>query len=144
MKKGGARANPFHTYLRRLASGGRSNMYGAVPYLMQAFTLSRDDAFRVICEWLDQQAELAAMPAAPDPAAVAPRVVGRLAAPPAEPPRTMRRTKSRAKVANAAAKVAKGPAKQVETRRQPKAAPKRAGNARGGKAESPRKTRRAA
>jgi hypothetical protein len=42
-------------FLRRLRAGGRSNMYGAVPYLMSAFGLDRDDAFRIVCEWLDQE-----------------------------------------------------------------------------------------
>lgn len=43
-------------FLRRLRAGGRSNMYGAIPYLMTAFELDRECAFRVVCEWLDQQA----------------------------------------------------------------------------------------
>ncbi len=30
-------------------------MYGAIPYLMQAFALDRETAFRVVCEWVDQQ-----------------------------------------------------------------------------------------
>jgi hypothetical protein len=30
-------------------------MYGAIPYLMQAFTLDRETAFRIVCEWVDQQ-----------------------------------------------------------------------------------------
>jgi len=30
-------------------------MYGAIPYLMHAFELDREAAFRVICEWVDQQ-----------------------------------------------------------------------------------------
>jgi len=30
-------------------------MYGAIPYLMQAFALDREAAFRVVCEWVDQQ-----------------------------------------------------------------------------------------
>ena len=30
-------------------------MYGAIPYLMQAFALDRDTAFRIVCEWVDQQ-----------------------------------------------------------------------------------------
>jgi len=34
-------------------------MYGAVPYLMQAFGLNREQAFAVICQWLDLQAEAA-------------------------------------------------------------------------------------
>ena len=45
----------FHTFLRRLRAKGRSNMYGAVPYLMRAFGLTREDAFAVICEWIDAQ-----------------------------------------------------------------------------------------
>jgi len=45
----------FHAFLRRLRATGRSNMYGAVPYLMRAFSLDRDTAFRVVCDWLDAQ-----------------------------------------------------------------------------------------
>ena len=51
----GPRPNRFHRFLRRLSAGGRSNMYGAIPYLMQAFALDRETAFRVVCEWVDQQ-----------------------------------------------------------------------------------------
>jgi hypothetical protein len=52
------RANRFHTFLKRLRAGGRSNMYGAIPYLMDAFALDREAAFRVVCEWVDaEQAE---------------------------------------------------------------------------------------
>jgi hypothetical protein len=56
-KRSRERANRFHTYLRRLRAGGRSNMYGAIPYLMQAFELDRESAFRIVCEWVDQQTE---------------------------------------------------------------------------------------
>ena len=38
-------------------------MYGAIPYLMARFELDRETAFRVVCEWVDQQAEIPA----PDP-----------------------------------------------------------------------------
>jgi hypothetical protein len=55
----GTRPNRFHTFLKRLHSGGRSNMYGAIPYLMHAFALDREAAFRIVCEWVDQQAEQA-------------------------------------------------------------------------------------
>jgi hypothetical protein len=51
----GPRPNRFHSFLRRLSAGGRSNMYGAIPYLMQAFALDREAAFHVVCEWVDQQ-----------------------------------------------------------------------------------------
>jgi len=30
-------------------------MYGAIPYLMRAFALDRESAFRIVCEWLDRQ-----------------------------------------------------------------------------------------
>jgi hypothetical protein len=53
----GARPNPCHTFLKRLRAGGRSNMYGAIPYLMHAFALDREAAFRIVCEWVDRQQE---------------------------------------------------------------------------------------
>jgi hypothetical protein len=49
------RANRFHTFLKRLRAGGRSNMYGAIPYLMHAFELDRESAFRIVCEWVDAE-----------------------------------------------------------------------------------------
>ncbi len=55
----------FHAFLRRLRAKGRSNMYGAVPYLMQTFELERDDAFRVVCEWSDAQEQESVAPAPP-------------------------------------------------------------------------------
>jgi hypothetical protein len=42
-----------------MKAGGRTNMYGAVPYLMSAFGLDRNAAFAVVCEWLDQQDQTA-------------------------------------------------------------------------------------
>jgi hypothetical protein len=30
-------------------------MYGAIPYLMDAFALDRAEAFRIVCEWVDEQ-----------------------------------------------------------------------------------------
>jgi hypothetical protein len=30
-------------------------MYGAIPYLMEAFALDRLEAFRIVCEWVDLQ-----------------------------------------------------------------------------------------
>ena len=51
----GDRVQRFHNFLRRLRAGGRSNMYGAVPYLMRRFDLDRDAAFRVVCDWGDAQ-----------------------------------------------------------------------------------------
>jgi hypothetical protein len=43
------------SFLRRLHANGRSNMYGAIPYLMRAFSLDRESAFRIVCEWVDRQ-----------------------------------------------------------------------------------------
>ena len=49
------RPNRYQTFLKRLRAGGRSNMYGAIPYLMDAFALDRAEAFRIVCEWVDEQ-----------------------------------------------------------------------------------------
>jgi hypothetical protein len=48
---------PYFRYLQRLRAGGRTNMFGAIPYLMRAFSLDRDAAFRVVCDWEDLQVE---------------------------------------------------------------------------------------
>jgi hypothetical protein len=66
----GSRVQRFHSFLRRLRAGGRSNMYGAVPYLMRRFDLDRDTAFRVVCDWVDAQdaAELVGAVTSPAPA----------------------------------------------------------------------------
>jgi hypothetical protein len=45
----------YFAFLRRLQASGRSNMYGAIPYLMRSFDLTREQAFAIICEWLDLQ-----------------------------------------------------------------------------------------
>ena len=59
-------ANRFHSFLKRLRAGGRSNMYGAIPYLMEAFALDRERAFRIVCEWVDlQRGEATRHPAKP-------------------------------------------------------------------------------
>ena len=54
------RPNRYFTFLRRLRAEGRSNMYGAIPYLASAFGIGRDESFRIICEWIDSQETLAA------------------------------------------------------------------------------------
>lgn len=59
-KRPDERLQRFHRFLRRLRAGGRSNMYGAVPYLMRRFDLDRDTAFRVVCDWVDAQEAAAA------------------------------------------------------------------------------------
>jgi hypothetical protein len=67
VRSAGPRPNRFHSFLRRLRAGGRSNMYGAIPYLMHAFSLDREAAFRIICEWVDQEAEEASRTAGASP-----------------------------------------------------------------------------
>jgi hypothetical protein len=57
MKRDPDHGNRFFRFLRRMKAGGRTNMYGAVPYLMNAFGLDRNAAFQVVCEWMDRQAE---------------------------------------------------------------------------------------
>ncbi|HEV7366486.1 MAG TPA: hypothetical protein VGN76_11620 [Gemmatimonadales bacterium] len=59
MKLDSDRGNRFFRFLRRMKAGGRTNMYGAVPYLMNAFGLDRNAAFAVVCEWLDHQNQAA-------------------------------------------------------------------------------------
>jgi len=49
------RPNRYHAFLKRLHAGGRSNMYGAIPYLMEAFAIDRTEAFRIVCDWVDGQ-----------------------------------------------------------------------------------------
>ena len=66
MKKGAERENRYFRFLKRLRAGGRSNMYGAIPYLSAAFGCDRDEAFRIVCEWVD--AETALQPESDRPA----------------------------------------------------------------------------
>jgi hypothetical protein len=59
------RRKSYFRFLRRLKAEGRSNMYGAMPYLMSTFGLNREQAFGIVCEWLDHQA--VTEPSAPRP-----------------------------------------------------------------------------
>jgi hypothetical protein len=47
----------YFRFLSRLSAGGRSNMYGAIPYLAAAFNLDREMAFRLVCDWVDTRAQ---------------------------------------------------------------------------------------
>jgi hypothetical protein len=47
----------YFRFLSRLSAGGRSNMYGAIPYLAAAFNLDRETAFRLVCDWVDTRAQ---------------------------------------------------------------------------------------
>lgn len=51
------RYDRYFRFLARLSAGGRSNMYGAIPYLAAAFDLDRETAFRIVCEWLDTRVQ---------------------------------------------------------------------------------------
>jgi len=74
MKKGAERENRYFRFLKRLRAGGRSNMYGAIPYLSAAFGCDRNEAFRIVCEWVDAEAALhpESNPAAPRRQSVTP------------------------------------------------------------------------
>ena len=56
------RPNRYHAFLKRLHAGGRSNMYGAIPYLVEAFAIDRTEAFRIVCDWLDGQSAQQSQP----------------------------------------------------------------------------------
>jgi hypothetical protein len=66
-KRPGDPETQYFKYLNRLRSAGRTNMYGAVPYLVRAFGLDRASAFEVVCRWVDAfEAKRAEAPAAGD------------------------------------------------------------------------------
>jgi hypothetical protein len=67
MRTAAEKRNPFFAFLRRLRVGGRTNMYGAVPYLMKTFGLTREQAFAIVCEWLDQQVNMESPAPSPPP-----------------------------------------------------------------------------
>lgn len=45
--------NEYWLYLERLRRSGETNMYGAAPYLMRDFGLSKGDAYRILADWMD-------------------------------------------------------------------------------------------
>ena len=63
--------NRYFTFLRGLRAGGRTNMYGAIPYLASSFGCTREEAFQIVCEWIDSQA-VAPVSAAPPAASPVP------------------------------------------------------------------------
>lgn len=70
----------YFRFLGRLRASGRSNMYGAIPYVVAAFNVEREEAFRVVCRWMDLQAAPEARNNGGQPyRRVEPVVVGRLA-----------------------------------------------------------------
>ena len=46
----------YSEYLDVLRETGVTNMFGAAPYLEQAFDLSRKEARKVLSEWMNQYA----------------------------------------------------------------------------------------
>jgi hypothetical protein len=85
--RSGVRQERLFAFLRRLRAKGRSNMYGAVPYLMRAFELDRNAAFQAVCAYLDAQEQEAMR---------SPEVIARLSQRTSAPP-SRRRSKGRAR-----------------------------------------------
>ena len=46
----------YFEYLNTLRETGVTNMFGAAPYLEQAFGLNRREARKVLSEWMNQYA----------------------------------------------------------------------------------------
>ena len=44
--------NRYWLYLEQLRRDGRTNMYGAVPYLMEYFDMDKKYAAQVLAEWM--------------------------------------------------------------------------------------------
>lgn len=91
------RPNRYFTFLRRLRAEGRSNMYGAIPYLAAAFGIDRNESFRIVCEWIDGQEALTGEPAIPKSAIPAERAAAPTLfdpVPVAKVPETVRRSPS--------------------------------------------------
>lgn len=45
--------NPYWIYLENLRKSGVTNMFGAVPYLMEEFELSSSDAKDILVDWME-------------------------------------------------------------------------------------------
>lgn len=44
---------PEFIFLNRLRESGRTNMFGASPYLSESFDLNRREASKVLMEWME-------------------------------------------------------------------------------------------
>ena len=42
----------YSDFLRELRDSGRTNMFGAKPYLQQEFGLDRKEASAILCQWM--------------------------------------------------------------------------------------------
>lgn len=45
--------NKYWIYLENLRKSGVVNMYGAGPYLQKAFDLTKDEAAKILVDWMD-------------------------------------------------------------------------------------------
>lgn len=44
--------NKYWIYLENLRRSGETNMYGATPYLQEAFGLTKSEARRILADWM--------------------------------------------------------------------------------------------
>lgn len=44
--------NVYWIYLEKLRRSGVTNMFGAAPYLQKAFNLTRDEASKILADWM--------------------------------------------------------------------------------------------
>lgn len=44
--------NKYWLYLEELRKSGKINMFGAIPYLMTRFNISRKDATQILSDWM--------------------------------------------------------------------------------------------
>ena len=46
--------NKYWIYLENLRRSGVTNMYGAVPYLQQEFNISKQEAIKILADWMNK------------------------------------------------------------------------------------------
>jgi hypothetical protein len=49
--------NSAQKFMNEMFHNGRTNMYGAIPYLIRYCKLDRNDAFAEVCTWVDEYNE---------------------------------------------------------------------------------------
>lgn len=49
--------NKYWLYLEDLRKSGVTNMFGAVPYLMEAFELTKEEARKILSDWMENYNE---------------------------------------------------------------------------------------
>lgn len=49
--------NKYWIYLEELRRSGKTNMFGATPYLMAAFGLKRNEAVQILADWMQNYNE---------------------------------------------------------------------------------------